>query len=150
VLVEPGGLVWVDVLVPADDPLWEADVGRAFAWLGHAWAGALSDVGVRGARPHAGPLVTTAWSSLVCFAGLGPGELVVEGAKVVGMCQRRTRAGALFQCAALLDWQPARLLDALVLADDDRRRAAEELGGLARALEVDGGALVGALLARLP
>ena len=150
VLVQPGGLVWVDVLVPAGDPLWDADVGRAFAWLGRAWVGALGDAGVPGARAHDGPLLASAWSSRVCFAGLGPGEVSLEGRKVVGMAQRRTRWGALFQCAALLDWQPGRLLEQLALSDGDRRRGAEELAAVARALDVDAEVLVGALLARLP
>lgn len=149
VLVEPGDLVWVDVLVPADDALWHADVGRAFAWLGRAWAGALADVGVPEARPYDGPLRQTPWSRRVCFAGLGPGEVTVEGAKVVGICQRRTRAGALFQCAALLRWEPARLLDVLHLSDDDRQQGREELAGVARGLDVDPIALVDALLGRL-
>ncbi|MGI8809631.1 MAG: lipoyl protein ligase domain-containing protein [Acidimicrobiales bacterium] len=149
VLVEPGALVWVDVLVPARNPLWEVDVGRAFAWLGRAWVGALADAGVPGARAHDGPLVTTTWSRLVCFGGMGPGEVTLDGAKVVGMCQRRTRAGALFQCAALLDWRPRRLLDRLVLADRDRERGAEELAAVARSLDIDPAALVAALLARL-
>ena len=143
VLVEPGGLVWVDVFVPAGDPLWEVDVGRAFAWLGRVWAGAL---GAGAAKAHAGPLVTTPWSKLVCFAGLGPGEVTVEGAKVVGMAQRRTRAGALFQCAALLEWRPERLLDRLALTAAERRRATAELAGVARGLEVD----VDAFLDHLP
>lgn len=150
VLVEPGGLVWVDVLVPAGGPLWEVDVGRAFAWLGRAWVDALDEAGVAGAVAYDGPLVGTAWSPLVCFAGLGPGEITLGGAKVVGMCQRRTRAGALFQCAALLDWQPRRLLDRLALTDEQRRRGAEELAGMARGLDVDGPTLVAALLDRLP
>ena len=150
VLVEPGGLVWVDVLVPAGDPLWDADVGRAFAWLGRAWAGALADVGVPEARPHDGPLRQRSWSRRVCFAGLGPGEVTVAGAKVVGICQRRTRGGALFQCAVLLRWEPARLLDVLRLTDDDRRRGREELAGVARGLDVDPIALVDALLGHLP
>ena len=41
VLVAPDDPVWIDVWVPAGDPLWTADVTRAFAWLGTAWAGAL-------------------------------------------------------------------------------------------------------------
>ncbi|HEX2119894.1 MAG TPA: hypothetical protein VHF91_11965, partial [Acidimicrobiales bacterium] len=151
VLVEPGGLVWVDVLVPAGDALWAPDVGRAFAWLGRTWAEALGDVGVREARVHDGPLVTTPWSRLVCFAGLGPAEVTVAGAKVVGLCQRRTRAGALFQCAALLDWRPERLLDRLVLPADQRDRAATDLAGVARPLDgVAPDALVAAFLDRLP
>ena len=150
VLVEPGGLVWVDVLVPAGDPLWEADVGRAFAWLGRAWAGALTDAGVPGAVVHRGPPVVTPWSPLVCFAGLGPGEVALEGAKVVGMSQRRTRAGALFQSAALLDWRPAALLERLALTSAERRRGGRELAVVGRGLDVDPAVLVGALVARLP
>ena len=142
VLVEPGGLVWVDVFVPAGDPLWEADVGRAFLWLGRAWAGAVG----AGAQVHEGPLVRTAWSPLVCFAGLGPGEVTVEGAKVVGMAQRRARAGALFQCAALREWRPERLLERLALTADERRRGTEELAGVARGLDVD----LDSFLDRLP
>ena len=142
VLMEPGGLVWVDVFVPAGDPLWQSDVGRAFAWLGDAWAGALG----AGATVHAGPLVTTAWSKLVCFAGLGPGEVTVAGAKVVGMAQRRTRAGALFQCAALREWRPDRLLDRLALDAGERRQVAEELAGVAAGVELD----ADDLLDRLP
>jgi lipoate-protein ligase A len=142
VLVEPGGLVWVDVFVPASDPLWEVDVGRAFAWLGQVWAATLG----AGAQAHAGPLITTPWSKLVCFAGLGPGEVTVEGAKVVGMAQRRARAGALFQCAALREWYPERLLDRLALTDDQRHQAREDLAGVAAGIEVD----VDAFLDRLP
>ena len=138
VLMEPGGLVWLDVFVPAGDPLWEVDVGRAFAWLGRTWAAALGG----GARAHAGPLITTAWSKLVCFAGLGPGEVTIDGAKVVGMAQRRTRAGALFQCAALLEWYPQRLLDRLALSDDARRRAAADLAGAARGVVVNADAFL--------
>ncbi|MDQ4090648.1 MAG: hypothetical protein M3163_10155 [Actinomycetota bacterium] len=133
VLMEPGGLVWVDVFVPAGDLLWEVDVGRAFGWLGAAWGSAVGGAAV----PHAGPLVTTPWSQLVCFAGLGPGEVTVDGVKVVGISQRRTRAGALFQSAALLEWRPDRLLDRLALSDDERRRGAEELAGVARGVDVD-------------
>lgn len=150
VLVEPGGLVWVDVLVPAGDALWDADVGRAFAWLGRAWAGALADAGVPGAEPYGGPLLRTPWSRRVCFAGLGPGEVTVGGAKVVGIGQRRARAGALFQCAALLAWSPAALLDVLALTDDERRRGRAELAGVARGLDLDPATLVEALLRRLP
>ena len=138
VLVEPGGLVWVDVFVPAGDPLWEVDVGRAFAWLGGVWAAALGE----SAHAHAGPLITTPWSKLVCFAGLGPGEVTIDGAKVVGIAQRRTKAGALFQCAALLDWRPERLLERLALTDDARRRAAADLAGVARGVAVNADAVV--------
>jgi lipoate-protein ligase A len=109
VLVEPGGVAWIDVVIPRADPLWDDDVGRAFHWLGDAWAAALGLLGVVGGVVHRGGLVRTPQSDLVCFAGLGPGEVTVDGAKVVGMAQRRTRDGALFQCAVPLVWDPGRL-----------------------------------------
>jgi lipoate-protein ligase A len=149
VLVEPGGLVWVDVLVPAGDRRWQPDVGRAFAWLGHAWAGALADAGVPGAEVHEGPLRETPWSRAVCFAGLGPGEVTVDGAKVVGVCQRRARAGALFQCAALLRWEPADLVALLDLPPSAAATAATDLAGVATGLAVDPEDLVAALHDRL-
>lgn len=139
VLVEPGRVVWVDVFMPAGDPLWEADVGRSFAWLGRAWGEALGDPA---AVVHDGPLCRTPWSRAVCFAGLGPGEVTIGGAKVVGMAQRRARTGALFQCAALRAWDPAPLAELLGLPP----HAVGELAGVARGVDVDPAALV----ARLP
>jgi lipoate-protein ligase A len=90
VLVGPGTAVWVDVTIPTGDPLWDHDVGRAFHWLGAAWTDVLAAAGL-GAVWHDGPMRRTAWSDRVCFAGLGPGEVTVEGRKVVGL--RRVRTG---------------------------------------------------------
>ena len=73
----------------------------------------------------------TAWSDRVCFAGLGPGEVTVEGRKVVGLSQRRTREAVLFQCCAALRWEPERLLDLLALEDAERARGAAELARVA-------------------
>ena len=164
VLVRPGELVWADVFVPAGDPLWLADVGRATHWLGRTWTDALAALGVR-ASWHDGPLVSTPWSGLVCFAGLGPGEVQLAtgaaggtgdtgdtggtGGKVVGVSQRRTRAGALFQCAALLRWHPDDLLDLLSVDDDRRSEAAAELDGAAVGLGVAPTDLEDAFLDRL-
>ncbi len=150
VLVEPGGTVWVDVVVPPDDPLWDDDVGRAAHWVGEAWADALTACGVAGATVHTGGLVTTPWSRQVCFAGMGPGEVAVGGRKVVGVAQRRTRDGARFQVAALLRWEPADLVGLLRLPGDEREAAVADLAERAAALPVAGDALVTALLAALP
>lgn len=133
VLIEPGSAVWVDVTIPAADRWWDHDVGRAFHWLGAAWTEVLIAGGVL-ARWHDGPMQRTPWSPWVCFAGLGPGEVTVGGRKVVGLSQRRTRQGALFQCCAALRWEPERLLDLLALGDADRARAAGELANLATGL----------------
>ncbi|HEX3393491.1 MAG TPA: hypothetical protein VHS52_03100 [Acidimicrobiales bacterium] len=131
VLVGTGDVVWVDVFIPASDARWEPDVGRATHWLGRAWADTLVALGAE-ARWHEGPLVGSQWSSLVCFAGLGPGEVVTgPGGKVVGISQRRTRAGTLFQCAALLSWDPTAILSVLRLEDGERSSAAHDLEGVA-------------------
>ncbi|MGI8752619.1 MAG: lipoyl protein ligase domain-containing protein [Acidimicrobiales bacterium] len=158
VLVGPGQVLWVDVVVPVDDPLWLADVARAGWWLGGCWAGALADVGIPGARVWRGPMVRSAWTPRVCFAGLGPGEVTVgeAGPKVVGISQRRTRMGALFQCAVPLlglgagplgPWDPAGLLDVLRLSELQRGRAITDLAGVAVAV-ADGRALTDALIER--
>jgi lipoate-protein ligase A len=145
VLVRPGTLLWVDVLLPAGDALWQDDVGRSFHWLGQAWVDALAAVGV-GSSWHNGPMVCTPWCRQVCFAGIGSGEVTVDGRKVVGLAQRRTRAGALFQCAALLRWDPDEMARLLDIGDE----GAAALPELAAALPVDAGALEEALLGALP
>jgi hypothetical protein len=52
----------------------------------------------------------------VCFAGIGPGEVVTGDDKLVGISQRRSRAGARYQCAVHTTWSPQALVD-LLLAD---------------------------------
>jgi lipoate-protein ligase A len=135
VLHGPGEASWVEVWLPRDDPRWRDDVGRSFRWLGEAWAQVLRDAGHRDVDVHGGPLQQTPWSKLVCFGGLGPGEVTVAGAKVVGIAQHRSRVGARFQCAVLHRWRPATLLAALRLADEDRQRAGEQLAEVARAVD---------------
>ena len=124
VLVRPGEVLWIDVLLPRGDPLWEDDVGRAAHWLGETWRDALS-VGV----VHTGEMVRTSWSSLICFAGVGPGEVLLDSAKVVGISQRRTRAGARFQCAVLRAWDSTEL--ARIFAPGEWREVADLLDRVA-------------------
>ncbi len=131
VLLVPGDVSWVDLLVPERDPLWDDDVGRAFDWLGDVWVATLASLGVEEPRAHRGSMRRTKWSDLVCFAGLGRGEVTVAGRKVLGISQRRTRAGARFQCALLHRWDPAALVDALALEPTARRRASAALAGVA-------------------
>lgn len=150
VLVVPGDLLWLDVMVPAGDPLWSADVGTAFHWLGEIWQEALGELGVRTAV-HRGALVRPAWSDAVCFAGTGPGEVLdATGAKVVGMAQRRTRAAARFQCAALGRWDPEALLDLLAVEPEDRGRAARDLRDAAAGVGVPLDELLQVFLRHLP
>ena len=136
VLVVPGEVLWVDVVVPAGDPHWDDDVGRAGWFVGDAWAAALASLGVE-AGVHKEAMVRTPWSGRVCFAGRGPGEVLLGGPggpKVVGLSQRRTRAGAVIQCAALLRWDPAALLALLALEVGPRADGAAELAGVGAGL----------------
>ena len=146
VLLEPGDALWIDVILPAADPLWVEDVGRAAWWLGEAWAAALEVCGTTGAEVHRSRLVTTRWSPVVCFAGLGPGEVTVAGRKAVGISQRRTRDAARFQCAVIHRWDPAELVSILA----DPRPTAEELAELVHEVPAAHDVLLAALLAALP
>jgi lipoate---protein ligase len=152
VLVEPGSLIWVDLVVAATDPLWSADVGRSMWWVGEAWAEALRRAGIGGVEVWKGPMLRSAWSSLVCFGGLGPGEVVdATGRKAVGVAQRRARHGALFQCACLLRWEPDRLLELLALPEEERQTASSELSSAATGIGAERAeAVVEDLLAALP
>jgi lipoate-protein ligase A len=147
VLVGPGEVVWLDVVIPAGDPLWVADVGRACWWLGDRWTSALAATGLPGARVWRGPMVRSVWSDRVCFAGLGAGEVTLEGRKLVGIAQRRTRAGALFQCAVPIQWDPGPLVEVLQWRPGERQRAAVDLAAVASGIGVQRvGALVSAFV----
>ena len=101
----PGAVTWIDVVIGRDDPEWVDDVGLAFAWLGAAWARAVAAIDPASAPAvHDGPLVRGRWGRQVCFAGLGPGEVSIRGRKLVGLSQRRTRAGARFQTVVHHRW----------------------------------------------
>ncbi len=116
VLLVPGEVLWLDVVIPAGDGLWHDDIGRASHWLGEVWAAVIG----HGAAVHRDGMVVTPWSKLVCFAGIGPGEVLVGAKKVVGVSQRRTRAGARFQCALYASMDP-KLLPTLLHLDPVER-----------------------------
>jgi lipoate-protein ligase A len=149
VLVDPATTVWIDVDLPVGDPLWTDDVGRSFGWLGHAWAEALGALGLD-AAVNPGGMCTTPWSRLVCFAGLGPGEVTVGGVKAVGLAQRRTRHGARFQTAVNLAWDPAPLLGLLALDPAERARASADLRDAVVAVPGPAARVTAAFLAALP
>lgn len=150
VLVEPGAVVWVDVVLPRGDPLWDDDVSRSALWVGDAWAAALAGLAGVDGHVHRGPMTANRWSRLVCFAGLAAGEVTVAGRKVVGVSQRRTRAAARFQCALLLRWRPRPLLDLLALAAGERVAAAADLVHVADGVDVPVGRAVDAFVGSLP
>ena len=96
------------------------------------------------------------WSSRVCFAGIGPGEVVgaaTDGRKLVGLSQRRTRRGARLQSAVHLRFDPAATTDLLDLAPAERTAARAELAagvGAIGAIGATTGAVESAFLEALP
>jgi lipoate-protein ligase A len=152
VFLAPREHLWIDVTISIDDPLWRADVAHAFDWLGRTWVAALGEVGVPDAVVNDTAVCHSVLGRLICFAGLGFGEVSTPRGKVVGLAQRRARAGAWFQCALLRTWEtrPYRTLLAPGLADltddPDGELAAVRVDPVA----VDGADLVAALRRHLP
>ena len=110
VFLAPGEHVWLDVVVPRGDVLWSDDVAQASWWLGDVWVQALNALGVSNVSVHHESLSSDAWGDLLCFAGVGPGEVVQRDdeslSKLVGISQRRTRDYARFQCTMYTKWNP--------------------------------------------
>lgn len=150
VLVHPEDSVWVDVTIPRDDPLWVDDVSDSMRWLGTAWSEALSPWIATRVQPA--PFVAGEWGGTVCFASRAPGELYsVPGAgpgaagKVLGISQRRGRAGARFQCVVYRRWEAAGWSDLFV--DTAAGRAVEGLS--VASVPATGREIAGALVATL-
>lgn len=104
VFVDPETDCWIDVIVPSSSRLWDADVGRAFHWLGQHWAAVLAAPplllsAVVSNTPNSSPA-----GRIWCFADMGHGEVSVDGSKVVGLSQRRTKTWARLQSMVLGHW----------------------------------------------
>ena len=110
VFLAPGEHVWLDVIVPRGDVLWSDDVAQASWWLGDVWVQTLNALGENNVSVHHESLSSDAWGDLLCFAGVGPGEVVQQDdeslSKLVGISQRRTRDYARFQCTVYTKWNP--------------------------------------------
>jgi lipoate-protein ligase A len=124
VVVGPGECFWVDVVIARGAPGWNDDIGKAGCWMGDAWVGALESVGVRDTKVHRGAMQRLPGSDTVCFASIGSGEVLrADGAKLIGISQRRTRGWALFQCAIPLRWDPSALIATLGPTAEPARNA---------------------------
>lgn len=118
VWLEPEGQLWVDLTIDRTHPGWSDDVGKAFGWVGELWLEALVDYGLDSSSLSVVPLRGGSrgdrLSRLLCFAGLGAGEVLLGGRKLVGMAQRRTRDLARFMTVVNLRHDPEPLVSALV------------------------------------
>lgn len=150
VLVAPGSVTWIDVIVPRGGPGWADDVHAPMRWLGDALADAIGSVGAvrHGAavEVHRGAMERSPNSSLICFDGLAPGELTLDGGKLVGISQRRIRAAARLQACWYHRDEQATLLSVI---DADLRPDPASLRPLATIDAGHSDAIVTALAARL-
>jgi lipoate---protein ligase len=120
------GLLSLDVLVPTGHPLLAGRMTDVFTRVGVAWGSALTDLGVPRVTVHDGPSSARRRGSTrerllaaVCYATVSQGEVLAGGRKLVGLAQRRRRAGALVQCGLLRTWDPRPVLHALGASPDD-------------------------------
>jgi hypothetical protein len=104
VLLVPGECVWFDVIVPIGTIAAIADVRTSMVWLGRHLRAAVGIGSV-----HEGGMDLSPWSRLICFDGVGPGEISVDGSKLIGISQRRTRGAARFQVCWHTVYDPAAL-----------------------------------------
>lgn len=148
VLLLPGEVTWIDVIVPAGAPGWSDDVHVQMVWLGRHLAEAVSTVGgaTDDVAVHDGALRSTPWSPLVCFDGVGAGEVLVGGHKLVGISQRRARHAARLQCCWYSTYEPARLVELLA---PDRRPPTTDLAPVATVPAALSDAIVAALAVTL-
>jgi lipoate-protein ligase A len=153
VFVAPRAQAWADAFLPTGDPLLDPDVGRSFGWFGTAWAaaivscGAATEAELSVAEPSR---ERDRWAHRLCFSALGSGEVTVSGRKVVGISQRRDRAGAWLHSMAPLRDTTRELIDCLALSEDERAEASGLLAARSSIVPATEQALSRALLAALP
>lgn len=150
VLLRPGEHVWIDLFVPAGDPLWVDDVVEAAWWVGDVWRSALGSLGVSGLAVHRNGLVASRWSPWVCFAGRGPGEVMAGERKVVGLSQRRTREWIRVQTMVHLVWDAAATLSLLRLPGEARRDGRRDLADGVGVVESGAASVIAAVGSLLP
>ncbi len=128
-----GEHLWVDVVVPRGDPLWSDDVVISSQWIGEAWSRVLTNLGMSNLTVHRLGIESSTWSDLICFAGVGPGEVLIDGRKVVGISQRRTSEAARFQCFIHRNWAPEKFVPLFA----QPRPSVEELSDVVAVLDSD-------------
>lgn len=129
VYVAPGAQVWLDVYLPARDPLHTVDVSRAACFVGEIWKAAMVGLveSASAVEVYSGPLMASRWWRSWCYSGLGPGEVTLDGRKLVGLSQRRNRDGTWFFTMGCCSLDPVRDAGFLAASDLERGELAAEL-----------------------
>ncbi|MBI4829546.1 MAG: lipoate--protein ligase family protein [Nitrospinae bacterium] len=122
--------VTYSVAIPASSPRF-GSLTQVYAFTRMALAAALASLGARvdDTAEHG------AGRSAVCFASRARHEIAVNGRKVVGSAQRRTRGALLQHGSIILDTDRSRLLDCFIWDSGAKRaQAAHVLGAVNEAL----------------
>jgi lipoate-protein ligase A len=127
-VVVDAGLLSLDVALPAAHPLNTSDIVRAYQWMGALWERALRELGAVKVRAlpteevrAIPPLAKDDPLRLACYGTLSPWEVVVGKRKLVGLCQVRRKAGALYQVGIYQRFDP-KALGALLDLNNNRRK----------------------------
>lgn len=128
---------WTFALAAAiGDPRWGGDAAASYDRLGEAIVSSFRRLGIPAARTrgrlrrseHPAWAPRAAGPTSPCFASTGRHEIVLEGRKLAGTAQRRTRAGMLQQGSVLLGPGHMRLADYLALPEPARAAVRRTLG----------------------
>ena len=93
--------LWVDIVLPSG--VAPDDVRGSMVWIGECWRDVMASVVEAPLDVHRGGMRCSDWSDVVCFAGVGPGEVLIGSEKLVGLSQRRTRRGVRIQALVYAD-----------------------------------------------
>jgi lipoate-protein ligase A len=132
VLLHPEDL-WVELWLPRSEgePL---DVRATARQVGTWWREVLEAVGVE-CEVHEGSVVRPEEGAHACFAAVGPGEVTVHGAKLVGISQWRVREGTL--ASSVLAARPPSALSTYLTRDVAHLAEATWLGAASLDLSVE-------------
>ncbi len=120
----PDDGIWIDVWLPVTSPTYRSGVREGLEVAGDAWVTALSSMGVGSVSTVRD--VPEPTHSEICFAGIGHGEVVDHGRKLVGVTAWRSREGTLLQ-TALYRRRDQTLPDFLAIEPEQRIAAREIL-----------------------
>lgn len=151
VYLHPNHFVWIDVCIPADDPLFLEDISKSARWLGDVWCEVFSSLGIL-AEVYNGTYIRGVSSGFknsksklanpkneleICFLSRASGEVITKNQpasldkKLVGISQRRTKRGVWFQTFLHLEWRPELFLPYLTpyiyMSKEDQEKCLEEL-----------------------
>jgi lipoate-protein ligase A len=103
VLAIPDSFFWFNLLIPAEDKLYEPNLTKSFDWLGQKLYltlkklkfGTVQDL-ESDLRVNKSKLTHNPAGKLWCFMDSNYGEIFVQDKKLVGISQRRTKYGSCY------------------------------------------------------